>query len=177
MEIDSPSMHILALQATPEINILGLATDTSRLIFIPAVTTDGRISLLSGGVQDDFYKLQQAVASKIAQRMEELHWSTITLDNVAVVAVNMFRGQYPPTTTYFIFQALVLEKPMPELSVIYHLINDSRVGNDDVQSKAQLSLNTEPTKQWINNAIGDWKLKLNWTQYVENEYSRMLKDI
>jgi hypothetical protein len=180
------NMHILALDGSsvnafvskgnsPPVNVYschleGVVTENTEFI-IPALTTDGRISFLSAGKNNDLRKLQQLVSARFAPMVGQLSSmgvSGISIGNFTVVGV-AFHLPDVPDMSYLVFRTLVFPKPLPELEQIYSLLKAYSVGEENTRIQIQSYFRTDLQKKWINDVIAVWKQKMNWTDIVDTE--------
>lgn len=154
-------MHILALDphsGAGPYAVTDRAEGTIRML--PAITTNGRISLLSAGGVEDYNKLLAAVRDRVLQRPKDSA-------SYVCVAVSVSRldslGE-----SLLVFEVLSSPNPSPELEQIYLLLTNLRVKGDDNWTKTEKYLQSEPVRSWINRCIDIWKQGLNWTQLVES---------
>ncbi len=180
-------MHILTLDDATDVDMsvpskapppvvvyschLEKAVDENTDYYIPAITTDGRISFLYAGKMDELSKLQQAVSARFASVKEksfpkDIHH--ISIGNFAVVGVSLHLPDLPDIRSLIIFETLVFHQPLPELAHIYSLLKAYTVGDAETRTQIESYFAGEQPKNWISGAIEGWKQKLDWEKHVDN---------
>lgn len=160
---ESPSMHILPLN--PHTNLpLGVCVRDTSSIALPAITTDGRLSLLPAGNEDDFRKFEKDVLV----RVQKLPKECVAYMCVAVVIKDPDR-----INPYLVYEVRGFTAPIPELEHAYHLLANLRKTGDTYWTDVEKFLSSEPARSWINAIIEFAKQDMNWMQYVEQALARL----
>lgn len=159
-----PPMHLLALDPRSGAGPYAVRTTEeiteSTILYLPAVTTNGRISFLPAGGVEDYNKLLADVRDRVLQRPKDSAY-------YVCVAVSISRldslGE-----SLLVFEILSSPNFSPGLEQIYLLLTNLRTKGDDNWVKTEKYLQSEPVRSGINRCIDIWKQGLNWTQLVES---------
>lgn len=154
------TMHLLALDPrTGEGPYAVHAKGSSRYI-LPAITTNGHISFLLGGTDEEFNIIYVSIQNKVSEQPQ----NTVSYICTAVSAS-------PPGLPYenvLICEVAGAPTQVPELEQIYQLLTNLRVIGDDCWNQTERYLQSEPIKSWITDYIETLKIQLNWNQYVQS---------
>ncbi len=161
---ESPSMHILALNPHTKLPF-GLTAEGTSTVMLPAITTDGRLSFLLAGDEDDFYRIQQDVYDRIQKLPKEC----VAYICVAVV----LRDPDDKELIYLIYEVKGFTEPMLELGHLYYSLANLRVSGDEYWTGVEKFFSSDPARSWINSLIESIKQELNWTEYVDQALARL----
>lgn len=158
------SMHILPLN--PQTNLpFGVYVKDMSTVVLPAITTDGRISFLPVGSEEEFHRIQKGILNRIEERYpKERYPEVCTYVCVGVVLANPERMD---DRAAFIFEVWGFTEPMPELEHLHYSLANVRQVGDEYWTGLEKFLANEPAKSWIDALIDFLKQKLNWVEYVD----------
>jgi len=156
---EGPLMHILALDQCTG-HVVGLASPHSPVVMLPAITTDGRLSMLDGGSMNDFNRFQHAVIRKI-KKLNKDYKSFVC---VATCITSMDKMGKAGCLVWDIVGSF---SQVSEMQTVHDLLAELRVSGDEYWTKVENFFSTEPQKSFINALITHLMKEINWSWYVE----------
>jgi len=153
------SMHLLALNQNTKL-ILGV-TPTKDSYYLPAITTDGRISFIPAGSEAQYNKFLLEVQKRILERDPEgklRSW---------VCAAVMITETIRPERHYLIFEVFGSQQPVPEVEHMYDCLASLKVVGDEHWINVAKMFSSDPAKSWVNKLIEGLKKDINWSEYID----------
>jgi len=163
-----PPMHILALDQRSKL-ILGFRFRGGSAIVLPAITTDGKLSMVPAGNDEAvFRKLQTRVRDFIKSEYGDCLTHTCSW-------LSMMVEQTPQHKEYRVFYVWNVSgslQKVPEMDWVYESLAKLKVQHDTYWNQVEQFLSREPQKSWINNLITHLKVQHNWAEYVARRLSQ-----
>ena len=158
--LEDRAMYLLAFNPYTNV-VLGYHTKDSSFIWLPAITTDGRLTFLPGGHQDEFDKLQEGIQERILIRDPEGK-----LKSWVCAAVSIHFPERPDEH-YLITDVVGSARATAEIEHLYNSLASLRKAGDENWVKVTKYFSNDPAKSWINIFIEHLKSQLNWSEYVD----------
>jgi hypothetical protein len=171
------SMHLLSVDSKAKVILGAFAIDeisdtVSETIMpgihLPAITTNGRVSFLPIGTEEDFVRIQRQFRERIKERYPKERWPDVC--TYVCAAVVLAGGA---ESIGVIFEVWGFTEPMPELEQIYSLLADVGAKMERDRTEVENFLSSKPIKSWVNALIEFLKQQTNWTEYVDKAYRQL----
>jgi len=162
-----PPLHILSLNQQSKL-ILGFRPKNGRIIVLPAITTDGKLSMLPAGYEEQFCDLQGRVRGHINSEYNDcqthicLYLSVVVKDSPKFDAPTVLR----------VWNVSGSLTKVPELDYFYDSMSKVKVFLDPYWLQLEQFFGSEPQKSWINNLITHLKKECDWANYVARTLSQ-----
>lgn len=158
----APSLHILPLdQQTKHLFTFGPGLDGSPGIFIPAITTGGRLSILPAAENTrQFRDLEKDISRRVRQ---------LGSGYQSYLCVGLSLAFSSPQRVLFIYEVVGSTDPIPELQRLHDLLAGlgGGVSGDEYWRQVESYFATEPQRSWMNHMITRLQGEINWTQLVD----------
>jgi len=162
-----PPLHILALDQQSKL-ILGFKLKSGSLVVLPAITTDGKLSMLAAGYETHFRDLQERVRNHIKMVYADCQSHVCFCLSVLVEDNPKFNG----LAVFHVWNVAGNLRRSPEMDYFHDSMSRVvKVVADPYWGELEQFFSSEPQRSWINNLVTDLKRGYDWSDYVARRLS------
>jgi hypothetical protein len=162
-----PPLHILALDQSSKL-IVGFRIRSRSTVVLPAITTDGKLSMIPGGDAKLFHDLQKRVRDHINSEYSDCQTHVCFCLNLLV----QNNPKFDVPTVLCVWNASGSPLKIPEMDYFYDTLSGVKMFADNYWHQLEQFFNNEPQKSWINNLIMHLKKENDWANYVAKKLSQ-----
>lgn len=163
-----PPLHILSLDQHSKL-VLGFKLRRGSTVVLPAITTDGKLSMLVAGNTTQFRDLQRRVRGHIKSEYADCQTHVCFFLSVLVRDNPKFND--PAALCVWNVSGSPLK--LPEMDYFHDSLSRLKVFPDPYWDQLEQFFNNEPQKSWINNLITHLKRENDWANYVARTLSQL----